>query len=244
MPSEKNELGQPIGAAVSAWKPPSYPPHTFMVGQYCRVEPLNVNQHAAELYAAYALDRGNRLWTYLPYGPFDTLESYVAWMHCACCAADSLFFAIIDAASRQAVGVASYLRIDTANGCAEIGHINFSPRLQRTTAATEAMYLMLQRLFELGYRRVEWKCDALNAPSRAAAQRLGFTYEGLFRQACIYKGRNRDTAWYAMIDQEWPLLQRAFLRWLHPDNFHADGTQRTRLADLRLQQTEESQEGT
>ena len=138
----------------------------------------------------------------------------------------------MDSATGNAVGVASYMRIDAANGAIEVGHINYSPPLQRTRAATEAMYLMMQRVFELGYRRYEWKCDSLNAASRAAAQRLGFSYEGVFRQAVVYKGRNRDTAWYAMIDSEWPALREAYRQWLDPANFDAQGRQRLRLSDL------------
>jgi RimJ/RimL family protein N-acetyltransferase len=145
---------------------------------------------------------------------------------------DPLFHAIIDAARHQAAGVASYLRVDPRNGVIEVGHINYSPLLQRSRAATEAMYLMMQRVFGLGYRRYEWKCDSLNAVSRAAAQRLGFSFEGVFRQAVVYKGRNRDTAWYAAIDSEWPELERAFLRWLDPANFDKDGRQRARLSEL------------
>ena len=153
-------------------------------------------------------------------------------MQRVCLGDDPLFHAIIDSATGKAIGVASYLRIDPASGSIEVGHINYSPLLQRTPAATEAMYLMMQRVFELGYRRYEWKCDALNARSRAAAQRYGFSFEGVFRQATVYKGRNRDTAWYAAIDQEWPALQAAFLQWLDPANFDQDGRQRVRLADL------------
>ena len=149
-----------------------------------------------------------------------------------CMSNDPLFHAIVDNATGKAIGLASYLRIDPASGSIEVGHINYSPLLQRTPAATEAMYLMMQRVFELGYRRYEWKCDALNARSRAAAQRYGFSFEGIFRQATVYKGRNRDTAWYAIIDREWPALQAAFLQWLDPSNFDADGRQRVRLADL------------
>ncbi len=145
---------------------------------------------------------------------------------------DPLFFAVIDSASARAVGVASYLRIDPPNGAIEVGHIAYSPPLQQTRAATEAMYLMMQRAFALGYRRYEWKCDALNAASRAAAQRLGLSYEGVFRQASVYKGRNRDTAWYAAIDRDWPRLDAAFRSWLNPENFDADGRQRERLSEL------------
>src|SRR5262249_19517403 len=146
---------------------------------------------------------------------------------------DPLFHAIIDTVSRQAAGVASFLRIDPAHGVIEVGHINYSPRLQRTTAATEAMYLMMRRVFdELGYRRYEWKCDALNAPSRRAAERFGFTFEGIFRQAVMYKGRNRDTAWYSIIDREWPVVRRTYEQWLAAGNFAEDGRQRTALSAL------------
>jgi RimJ/RimL family protein N-acetyltransferase len=143
--------------------------------------------------------------------------------------ADPLFFAVVDAASGRAAGVASYLRIDPVNGVIEVGHLAFAPQLQRTRVATEAMYLMMKHAFSLGYRRYEWKCDALNAPSRRAAERLGFTFEGVFRQAIVYKGRSRDTAWFSVIDSEWPVLETAFLAWLDPDNFDADGRQRRSL---------------
>jgi RimJ/RimL family protein N-acetyltransferase len=146
----------------------------------------------------------------------------------------ALAHAIVERDSGRAVGVASYLAIDPENGTIEIGSINYSPRLQRRPAATEAMYLLMRRVFdELGYRRYEWKCDSLNAPSRAAAQRLGFRYEGVFRQAVVYKGRSRDTAWYSVIDGEWPLLRPAFERWLDPSNFDADGRQHAALASFR-----------
>jgi len=149
-----------------------------------------------------------------------------------CLGDDPLFFAILDKADGRAAGVASYLRITPAAGSIEVGHIHYSPRLQRSPAATEAMYLLMEQAFVLGYRRYEWKCDALNAASRAAAQRLGLSFEGIFRQATVYKGRNRDTAWYAAIDPEWPALREAFLAWLAPGNFDGTGGQRTRLADL------------
>ncbi len=143
---------------------------------------------------------------------------------------DPLFHAIVDSKSGSAVGVAAYMRIDAANGVIEVGHLNFSPRLQATTAATEAMYLMMRRAFdELGYRRYEWKCDSLNEASRRAASRLGFRFEGVFRQAVVYKGRNRDTAWYSVLDSEWPALKAGFERWLSPDNFDENGCQRRKL---------------
>jgi RimJ/RimL family protein N-acetyltransferase len=203
-----------------------------MPGRYCRLEPLDVQRHAEALFAANAAERDARSWTYLAYGPFDTTASYSEWMRSQCLGDDPLFFAIIDLTDGQAVGVAAYLRIAPASGSIEVGHLHYAPRLQRRPAATEAMYLMMQRAFELGYRRYEWKCDALNAPSRAAAQRLGLSFEGVFRQASVYKGRSRDTAWYAAIDAEWPALREAFLTWLDPRNFDAQGRQRLRLSDL------------
>ena len=231
IPHSLNSLGQPISFALDDWKPPHRPPRDPMVGRFCRVEPLDPNRHATDLYDANALDTEGRIWTYLPYGPFATLENYLGWMNDYCRGSDPLFHAIVDITGK-AVGVASYLRITPASGSIEVGHINYSPLLQRTPAATEAMYLMMKRAFELGYRRYEWKCDALNAKSRAAAQRLGLSFEGVFRQATVYKGRNRDTAWYAAIDREWPALEDAFLRWLDPTNFDERGKYRIRLTDL------------
>jgi len=229
----RNELDQPIGFPVPDWAPRPRPPRAAMQGRYCRVEPLDAARHAAGLFAANRKDQTDRNWTYLPYGPFLHLAEYRDWVSEIAKADDPLFHAIIDLRTGQAVGVASLMRIDPAMGVIEVGHINYSPLLQRTPAATEAMFLLLQRVFdELGYRRYEWKCDALNAPSRAAAERLGFQYEGLFRQAMIYKDRNRDTAWYSILDCEWPALKTAYQRWLSAENFAADGQQQGRLADL------------
>jgi RimJ/RimL family protein N-acetyltransferase len=166
-------------------------------------------------------------------GPFADLSSYRAWLDQVAKGNDPLFHAIIDKSSGKPVGVATFMRIDPPNGVIEVGNINYSPLLQRKPAATEAMYLMMVRVFdELGYRRYEWKCDSLNAPSRAAALRLGFRYEGLFRQAVVYKGRNRDTAWFSIIDSEWPALKRAYQQWLAPENFDARGQQKRKLPDL------------
>ena len=232
MATPRNHLGQPIGGALPGWRPPPPPPRQAIPGRYCRLEPLDPAQHAADLFGANALDTDGRGWTYLPYGPFAHLEAYLDWMRATCLGDDPLFFAILDAATEHAVGLASYLRIDARNGSIEVGHLRFSPRLQRKPAATEAMYLMMKRAFELGYRRYEWKCDALNAPSRAAALRLGLSFEGVFRQATVYKGRSRDSAWFAAIDRDWPGLERAFERWLAPGNFDAQGRQRTRLSEL------------
>ena len=203
-----------------------------MAGRYCRLEPLVPERHAAPLFESDATETDGRSWTYLPYGPFADLESYLEWMRGKCLGDDPLFFAIIDLVREQPVGVASYLRITPKSGSIEVGHLHFSACLRRTPAATEAMFLMMQRAFELGYRRYEWKCDVLNGPSRSAAQRLGLSFEGVFRQATVYKERSRDTAWYAAIDSEWPALRQAFQTWLHPDNFDANGQQRTSLSDL------------
>jgi RimJ/RimL family protein N-acetyltransferase len=222
----------PLGFRVEGWRQPPRPPREPMIGRTCRVEPLDPAIHAEQLHASNALDADGRNWTYLPYGPFATFDDYMTWLKGVTSAADPMFHAIIDLDTNEAVGVASYLRIDPVAGSIEVGHINYSPKLQRTVAATEAMYLMMKRAFELGYRRYEWKCNALNAASRAAAQRLGFSYEGIFRQARVDKGRNRDTAWYAMIDTEWPAVDRAFRQWLHPSNFDKRGRQLTSLTAL------------
>jgi RimJ/RimL family protein N-acetyltransferase len=204
-----------------------------MVGRFCRVEALDPKRHAADLFAANSLDKDGRNWTYLFQEPFAELASYSQWLEQVARGDDPLFHTIVDLKSGKAVGVATFMRIDRANGVIEVGNINYSPLLQRTPAATEAMFLMMVRVFdELGYRRYEWKCDSLNAPSRAAALRLGFQYEGLFRQAVIYKGRNRDTTWFSIIDAEWPRLKRAYQQWLAPENFDGEGRQRRGLADL------------
>ena len=227
----RNDFGQPISFPLPGWLAPPTPPREPMEGRYCRLESLDPDRHAEALFEADAADADGRSWTYLAYGPFRTLSDYRAWMCATCLGDDPLFFAILDMADGKAAGVASYLRITPAAGSIEVGHIHYSPRLQRSPAATEAMFLMMQWAFEAGYRRYEWKCNALNAASRAAAQRLGLSFEGVFRQATVYKGRNRDTAWYAAIELEWPALREAFLAWLDPGNFDADGRQRTRLSD-------------
>lgn len=229
---KENQLAQPTDFAVPNWSACASPSCLALNGRYCRIELLNVERHAADLYEANSSDACGRNWTYLMYGPFETFETYRAWLDECSSGADPLFFAIVEPSLAKAVGVAAYLRIDTYNGSIEVGHINYSPLLQRTRAATEAMYLMMRHVFKLGYRRYEWKCNALNTSSRAAAQRLGFSFEGVFRQAAVMKGRNRDTAWYSVIDREWPALNTAFQQWLDPANFDEQRRQRTRLSDL------------
>jgi RimJ/RimL family protein N-acetyltransferase len=229
-----NEFGQPIGPPLSGWSPRPLPPRSPIEGRFCRVEPLDCDRHAADLFVANSADAEGRNWTYLPSGPYATFELYRAALAAALRRERASAHAIVECPGGRAVGVASYLAIDPENGTIEVGAINYSPRLQRTPAATEAMYLLMRRVFdELGYRRYEWKCDSLNARSRAAAQRLGFRSEGLFRQAVVYKGRSRDTAWYSVIDSEWPTLRAAFERWLDPSNFDAEGRQRVGLASFR-----------
>ena len=230
MSDRLNHLGQPIGFAVEGWTARPVPPRTPMTGRWCRVEPVDVARHAADLHEANLENAEGRNWTYLSSDPFAELAAYREWLARMSAGDDPMFHAIVDARSGKAVGVAAYLRIDPGNGVIEVGHINYSPRLQRTTAATEAMFLMMRRAFdELGYRRYEWKCDTLNAPSRAAAERLGFRFEGIFRQAVVVKARNRDTAWYSITDAEWPGRKREFERWLDGSNFDESGRQRTPL---------------
>ncbi len=226
--SRVNRYGQPIGDAVLNWTAPPAPPREVIGGVRCVLEPLDLARHGDALYDANARGDGSN-WTYLFAEPPDSREAYLAYMRESFTGDDPRCFAIVERASGLAVGVASYMRIVPAHGCIEVGHINFSPALQRTPIATEAMYLMMRHVFALGYRRYEWKCDALNAPSRAAAQRLGFSFEGVFRKAIVYKGRNRDTAWYSVTDADWPAVRASFEQWLAPENFDAHGSQRVQL---------------
>ncbi len=230
-----NTLGQPVGFPMPDWIARALPPVTAMAGRYCRVEPLDLARHAAQLFQANSDDVQGRNWTYLLAEPPADFTAYRDWLAGICGLADPMFHAVIDLYTNQAVGVAAFMRIDQASGVIEVGHINFSPRLQRTRASTEAMFLMMRRAFdELGYRRYEWKCDSLNAPSRAAALRYGFQFEGVFRQALVGKQRNRDTAWFSILDSEWPQIKRAFEQWLHPDNFNAEGRQKNSLGSLMV----------
>ncbi|WP_249696326.1 GNAT family protein [Stappia sp. WLB 29] len=235
MIERRNEFGQAIGPDVPGWTPRELPPRSVMQGRTCRLEPYEP-RHAAGLFAAYREDADGRNWTYLGYGPVETEAEFLKFAEATYRSEDPLFHVVVDAASGRELGIASYLRIDAANGVIEVGHINFSPLMQGSVQSTEAMYLMMRRVFdELGYRRYEWKCDALNGPSRRAAGRLGFSYEGTFRQAMVYKGRNRDTAWFSILDSEWPHLRTAFEAWLSPENFDLQGRQIQRLEEIRSQ---------
>ncbi len=232
--SRSAESYQPLGEPVPGWVARPAPPGQVLIGDHCRLEVLT-DVHVADLVAAYRLDAADEGWTYLPFGPLHTVEEYRAWLAVATEAADSLFYVVLDPAGLP-VGVAAYLRIQPDVGSIEVGNVHFSPLLQRRAAATEAQYLLMRHAFDdLGYRRYEWKCNALNAPSRATALRLGFHYEGTFRQAAVVKGRNRDTAWYSIIDREWPVVRAGFEAWLDAANFDSDGRQSRRLHQLRAE---------
>lgn len=226
----QNHLGQPVGPPLQSWMAPIFPPAETLAGDHVRLEPLDPAVHAGGLWVSL-VHAPEETWTYMSFGPFETYEAFESALGSMASPSDWSAYAMI--VDDRPEGFAAYLRINPADGVIEIGSIVFSPSLQRTTAATEAIYLMMDNVFELGYRRCEWKCDALNEPSRRAATRLGFTYEGTFRQATHYKGRNRDTAWYSIIDREWPELADAFSRWLAAENFDADGKQRSTIEEMR-----------
>lgn len=219
-----------LGAKVD-YTPAPYPRQLTLTGRHVTLTPL-VAEDAGDLQASFDASTDHAIWTYLPYGPFEDAAAYAEWIKVQTAAGDPHFFTIRLNTTGQAVGVASYLRINPAEGSIEVGHINYAPALQSTVAATETMFLMMNWAFGQGYRRYEWKCNALNRKSRAAAQRLGFSFEGVFRQASIAKGRNRDTAWFGIIDKEWPDLKAAYARWLSADNFDDEGRQILRLSEL------------
>ncbi|MEZ5420934.1 MAG: GNAT family protein [Vicinamibacterales bacterium] len=224
MTTRLNALGQPIGEPLDDWRPPPRPSAELLDGDLVRLERLDPGRHARALHDANRLDVEGRNWTYLPIGPFAAFDDYDCWLRSVAAGADPYFFAVVDRATGEPVGVATCA--STRLPGRSVSHINFSPRAQRTALASEAMFLMMRHAFALGYRRYEWKCDALNQPSRVAAARLG-TFEGVFRRATIYKGRNRDTAWYSILDHEFPTLERAFTAWLGPGNRDAAGRQRS-----------------
>lgn len=225
-----NQHGQQIGASVEGWRPASSPEKKEMFGLYCNLEPLSISKHSDQLFSAFIKDSDTVNWTYLPYGPFTDNSSFSYWLEEYCLSDDPQFQVIVDKQTNKALGMASYLRINPQVGVIEVGHIHFSSQMQRTNIATEAMYLMMSRVFdELGYRRYEWKCDALNAKSCRAAERFGFTFEGIFRQATIYKERNRDTAWYSVTDFEWPEIKSSYDEWLRPQNFDKNRKQLSSL---------------
>ena len=218
------------GWLVDGWTAPPRPQSAVLQGALVQLEPMNADAHAADLHRAFAGHEA--LWDYMPYGPFATVDAYHAWAKNSASGADPFYYVLRNCATGLCGGVASYLNIVPGNGSVEVGNICFAPELQRGRIATEAMFLMMDWAFGAGYRRYEWKCNALNLPSRSAAQRFGFGFEGIFRQHMVVKGRNRDTAWFAMVDSEWPALRRAYLTWLSDENFDAAGGQKQRLSDL------------
>ena len=219
-----------LGEIVAGWIAVARPAGAVLDGSVVRLEPMDPDAHAGDLHRAFTGHES--LWDYMPYGPFTSAAGYHRWAKETASGDDPYFYVLRDKATGHCGGVASFLRITPDHGVIEVGHICLAPEIQRGRVATEAMFLMMDWAFTAGYRRYEWKCNALNMPSRRAAQRLGFSYEGIFRQHLVVKGRNRDTAWFAIIDQEWPALREAYQAWLSPANFDANGRQRERLSDL------------
>ncbi|MBV7377775.1 GNAT family N-acetyltransferase [Maritimibacter dapengensis] len=221
---------RPLGVAVTNWRQPLRPEGLVLQGTYAALEPLDPERHAAVLFRAF--EGADEVWDYMPVGPFASAATFHRWMRDAVVGSDPMFLAITNRETDAVEGFCSLLNILPASGSIEVGFIAYAPALQRTRAATEAQFLLMRWAFETGYRRYEWKCNALNRPSRRAAERLGFSFEGVFRQHMVVKGRNRDTAWFAAIDSEWPSLKEAFQAWLAPSNFDTAGRQRERLGDL------------
>ena len=222
---------RPVGPKVDPLLPGNTPDMRPLHGRWVWLEPVLVVKHAKALYESFAgSDPHGHIWTYLGYGPWDGFEQFEAWLKEREASRDPWFYAFIRRGDGKACGMGAFMRCDAVNGVIEIGHIWLSPALQQTREATEAIFLMIRHCFDdLGVRRLEWKCDALNAPSRRAAERFGFTYEGTFRQHFIVKGRNRDTAWYAMLDKDWHGVRQAFETWLAPENFDGEGRQKAKL---------------
>lgn len=228
-----NQFGQPIGEELVDWQPRQHPARVVLNGRYCRLEPLRV-EHAGALFAAYQQAEDTRSWTWLLREPDTTVAEYSQWIASVCELSDPIHFAVIDNQTQLPVGSLALMRIDPRNGVVEVGHVHFSPLMSRSPLSTEAQYLLMRYVFdELGYRRYEWKCNSLNEPSRRAALRLGFQYEGRFRQALVVKGHNRDTDWFSILDKEWQTLDCAFQNWLATDNFTADGKQIRSLESWR-----------
>lgn len=218
---------------LSQWQPRPFPPHEPLQGRLIQLEPLDAARHGDNLWQELQ-GPDPALWDYLPYGPFTERTAFDAWLAGHADGRDPQCYAVVEQTDGRALGLLAYLRITPKDGCIELGHIAFGAALQRTPGASEAVFLLARQAFdELGYRRLEWKCNARNAHSMRAAERFGFSYEGLFRQHMIVKGENRDTVWYALIDGEWPQCREAFQRWLAADNFDAEGRQKRRLEELR-----------
>lgn len=228
-----NEYQQRVGLPLADWQPCALPQRQSLEGCYCRLEPLDAGRHGGALWEAWQQAPDNRGWTYLSIGPFTTRDAFIDYLQQAARTDDPFHFAVVDNTTDQALGTLSLMRIDPKSGTVEEGFVVFSPLLQRSVQATEAHYLLMKYAFDtLGYRRYEWKCDSLNEPSRRAALRLGFRYEGLFRNAAIYKQRTRDTAWFSIIASDWPRVKAGFEAWLSPEN-REQGIQKMSLSALR-----------
>lgn len=229
-----NHFGQPVGDELTDWQSRELPQHIQLDGRFCHLEPLSVERHSKDLFTAWHTIEDNRDWTYLSVDRPATQQACDSYLTANAASKDPLFFAVVDNATQRAIGSVALMRIDPVNGVIEIGWVNWSPLMKRTSHSTEAIFLLLNYIFDgLNYRRCEWKCHSLNAPSSAAAKRFGFQYEGTFRQAIINKGRTRDTKWHSILDSEWPARKAEFEQWLSADNYHADGQQKQRLEDFR-----------
>ncbi len=226
---EKNQFGQDLGHLLTEWRAKEGPRLQVFIGQSCRLEPLSITHHTKDLFEVLCSKEHESSWTYLPYGPFYNYIDFEHWLKALLTAPDTMPYVIMNT-SQHALGLCAFTRINPEHGSIEIAHVNYSKQLKKSTAATEAMYLMMRYAFEdLGFRRYEWKCNALNENSKKAALRLGFSFEGIFRQSHVFKQRNRDTAWFSIIDSEWPSIKARCERWLQPANFHADGQQKSSL---------------
>lgn len=234
--SIKNEFNQLLDFSVPDWTPRAWPSKKILSGRYCDLALLDVTQHGEPLFDALCKKTADDTWTYLPYGPFKTYKDFQQWFEeIKTKEKDTILYAILESETQQPIGICGYLRINSEHGVIEIGHVHFSKELKKTPAATEAIYLMMHyALEELKYRRYEWKCNAFNEASKRAALRFGFTFEGIFRQCNVFKNHNRDTAWFSILDKEWPDIKKRFERWLHPDNFDAKGQQKTRLQNFSI----------
>ncbi len=229
---QRNEHGLPVGPLLPGWTRRPLPPRTPIEGRFCRLEMLDIDRHGPDLHAAYSADPAGD-WSYLPFGPFASASDYKTWLAAWTATGDPLYHIVVDRERERAMGTIALMRMDPANGVIEVANVRYSRVMQRTPAATEAVYLLLRRVFdELGYRRCEWKCHNLNQRSRQAAERFGFTFEGTFRNAVIQRGRSRDTDWLSIIDGEWPARRLAFETWLANENFDTAGRQRRRLSEL------------
>lgn len=235
MSARDNEFGQPIGEPVPDWTPRAMPADVVLQGRFCRVETLDPERHAADLHDAYRQAPDDRDWTYMHTNAFPDAAAFRRYADRIAHHADPKHYVVVDNHLGKPVGDFALMRINPNHGVIEVGHVAFSPLLKRTPASTEAQFLLMQYVFDtLRYRRYEWKCDSLNAASRQTAARLGFRFEGIFRQAIVYKDRSRDTAWFSIIDQEWPAVKAAFLAWLSDDNFDDQGRQLRKLTELRI----------